>query len=360
MSAEALGIGILEWAKSPATGFDLELLDRESPDTIKAFVYALSSPADIAVVEHIEGLTKTLWLDTLDPSGGLVEGDAIACSDFFSELGFLFKYKPYGVKIASPFGYSIFNLRDGRGFSFQLHAEPKLEGFNILRTSTQSLVYLSSVEEWLSSGELWARSHFGGDGQIVEEAGPESDPPFVWRVASGDVLEVSTTEVVHSVLGCVLEEYASCSVDAVERLYDQNARSEVSLPRQHPSVSRILESCRPGQPLRLVERAARGWTVADWSDGDAAIKVEGDLWGSRVRLSGERPLVLPASGELKVVAAVDGPVEVQIGGRPRHVAHGSFLCAPPGLDISAYSPGEDCSVAVHCVSAALVRADWTR
>ena len=77
--------------------------------------------------------------------------------DFFHKMGFLCKYKSYGVKVASPFGYSLFVLEDGKGFSFQLHAARKLEAFHILETAKSSFVYLSSEAEWYESGAREAR-----------------------------------------------------------------------------------------------------------------------------------------------------------------------------------------------------------
>lgn len=355
MPAYSLGIELLDWAASGPGDFDITQLDRDSPSLINAFRYALETPMDITIVERIEELAKLLWSDVLKPTSNSDIPEAIACGNFFSTLGFLFKYKSYGVKIASPFGYSIFNLKDGQGFSFQLHVKPKLEGFHVLQAKQRSLIYISSKEEWQDSGQEWARGNLSGN---IREG---VDSPFAWRPRNGDVTEVSTTEVVHTALGCILEEYASCSVDAVERLFDQNAQSEVALPAAHPSVAAMLEHCRPGIPARRVERTSTGWRTMPWMDGDAAIKVDGDLWGSRVPLSSNSTRTLPASGELlKVIVAVDGPLEVEISGNPRKVPHGSLACVAPGLDVSLSPLNGDCSAAIHCVSRALIQADWSR
>jgi hypothetical protein len=354
VSVESLSEHLIEWAFCAETDdFDLGSVDRESPDAVKAFQQALSSPADIAVVEHIEGLMKQLWPDVLCPGGKFDERNAFACSKFFSEVGFLFKYKPYGVKIASPFGYSLFDLKNGQGFSFQMHVEPKLEAFHFLLPKNHSLVYISSREEWLHEGESWARA------ALVDKA-LVPHPPFVRQPKSGDVIQVLTTEVVHAVLGCVLEEYASCSVDAVERLLDQNARSSFSLPTEHTDVASLLRRCRMGMPAHRIDRTASGWRSSAWSRHEAAIEVGDDLWGSRVMLSTERGCYLGASDELlKVVVAVDADVQATIGSQCRRVPHGSFLCVPPGLELSLLPLDRDCAVAVHGVSRRLIRSDWT-
>src|ERR1019366_3080482 len=43
-----------------------------------------------------------------------------------------------------------------------------------------------------------------------------------FRPSPGDVFVISELGVVHTVIGCVLEEYATVSTDMVERLHDQN------------------------------------------------------------------------------------------------------------------------------------------
>ena len=47
-------------------------------------------------------------------------------------VGFLRKYKSYGVKAALPTGYSVFLLNARQGFSLQRHVSVKTEVFHIL------------------------------------------------------------------------------------------------------------------------------------------------------------------------------------------------------------------------------------
>src|SRR5262249_52870135 len=133
----------------------------------------LRHPDRIETVERIEGVAKRWWDDVLRPGASVTPEDAVAFARFFSAVGVFHKYKPYGVKIASPFGYSLFDLYDGQGFSFQVHIEPKYEGFHILRARSRSLIYVSSVPEWDAAGEQWAHAVCTGQDR--------PDPAAVWR-----------------------------------------------------------------------------------------------------------------------------------------------------------------------------------
>ena len=176
------------------------------------------------------------------------------CCLFFSHLGFLHKYKVYGVKIALPFGYSLFDLADGAGFSFQVHEQPKLEGFHVLRTKNSSLLFICDRDEWEAEGRSWAVRRFGdGDCGVL--------PAGALVPLEGDVAAVSETNIVHTVLGCVLEEYASCSVDSVVRLHDQNDRSDPVLPKRHPSTAALVASGSTGLPRRHLSRDRTGWAT---------------------------------------------------------------------------------------------------
>lgn len=353
MVSETLTNRILHWAAAAPEDVAACGLDRESPNTIGALQQALAAPLPIGTVERIELLAKSLWYDLLRPGGPIGGADALKCNEFFSRLGFFYKYKPYGVKIASPFGYSLFDLKDGEGFSFQIHTEPKLEGFHILAPKRQSLLYISSRDEWAQAGADWAR-------RMSYRASGE-DPPFVLRPQPGDVLEIAETEVVHTALGCLLEEYASCSVDAVERLFDQNLRSESTLPAQNPDVARLLRQGRGGQPLRRLERVPTGWHTEDVPADQPIIAVKDSLWGGRLALRTDRVSPIEASDELlTLVIAVDDAIEVDVEGHRMSVSAGSFACVLPGLQASVAATRNDCSVAIHRVSRELVQTDWTR
>src|SRR5690349_13698794 len=139
-------------------------LDREDPSLVDTIRRHLARPRPYAEVEDLEGALLSLWRDVL--SGSVEDlGELEACSAFFSRIGFLHKYKTYGVKVALPFGYSLFDLHPGRGFSFQVHEEPKLEGFHVLRAKTGAFLYVADLDEWEAEGRAWAQAHFAAPEQ---------------------------------------------------------------------------------------------------------------------------------------------------------------------------------------------------
>ena len=188
------------------------------------------------------------------------------------------------MKIASPFGYSLFDLHDGQGFSFQVHIEPKYEAFHILRTKPRSLIYVGSVPEWDAVGEPWARGVWAGEDL--------PDPAAVWRPAAGDATAIVETETVHSVLGCVLEEFAGCSVDAVERLYDPYPRANLELPADHVCARDLLLSSTSALPKRVLRRIPSGLAhrpgVGGRRSSHTLIDMKGELWGGRAVVTRDR------------------------------------------------------------------------
>jgi hypothetical protein len=126
------------------------------------------------------------------------------------------------VKCSVPLGYSIFFLKPGEGFSFQRHLTKKVEVFHILQPLAYAKAFLSSSAQWESAYDA---KRFG---QWLSGS-PDSAFERYSRVPqAGDVMYVSELGVVHSILGCVLEEFATVSVDLVDRLHDQNSRAPVT------------------------------------------------------------------------------------------------------------------------------------
>jgi mannose-6-phosphate isomerase-like protein (cupin superfamily) len=207
----------------------------------------LATPQPQETVEAIEVALKRHWSTVLE--AGRDEATSQAFSETFHRLGFLRKYKSYGVKFSSPFGYSIFTLHDGKGFSVQVHTVAKVEAFHIFAAHDTSYAIISSEADWHASSA-----------EFLSEwsAGVLDDGPHGFRPASGDVMVIDDLGVVHAVIGCVLEEYATTSNDAVLRLHDQNVGDEVALPERHPDLREIL---RPLSlvPRSRVQRDRNGW-----------------------------------------------------------------------------------------------------
>src|SRR5262245_1702283 len=262
MQAPSVAETIQEWANGSDTESELDHLDRASPEVAASVRATLARPDRIETVERIEGVAKRWWDDVLRPGASVTTDEAVLFARFFATVGFFHKYKPYGVKIASPFGYSLFDLHDGEGFSFQVHIEPKYEAFHILRTKTRSLIYVGSVPEWNAVGDRWARGMWAGE--------DVPDPVAVWRPTVGDTTAIVETETVHSVLGCVLEEFAGCSVDAVERLYDPYPRANLELAADHVSARDLLLSSASAPPTRVLRRVPSGWRAEPVSPGTSS------------------------------------------------------------------------------------------
>jgi hypothetical protein len=236
-------IDVLDELARDADPFDLTWLK-----TVSRF---LATPRPLDDVEQVEMTLKQRWRRFL--SSEITPTLSLRFSSFFSTIGFLRKYKPYGVKYAAPFGYSIFALRPFMGFSVQLHRISKIEVFHILRVLPGAFVLLCSTREWETEKEAFRRSW---------ERGRPNDSSLTYPPVAGDIVVVKELSTVHSIIGCVLEEYATTSNDAVERLYDQNtSRNHTRLPTDHPPLLKVLREAQPIKPKRYVQRSVGGWTT---------------------------------------------------------------------------------------------------
>lgn len=141
---------------------------------------------------------------------------ALSVAKIQKNLGLLFKYKSYGIKACTPLGYSIFILNREEGFSFQNHLSFKTELFNVLNVLPGGYLFAASEKDWKKSFEEkkfkdWFDKKHGGQYD-----------KFKIIPAIGDIIKIHKIGIVHTAIGCVLEEYANTSSDMVQRLYDQN------------------------------------------------------------------------------------------------------------------------------------------
>jgi mannose-6-phosphate isomerase-like protein (cupin superfamily) len=136
-------------------------------------------------------------------------------------LGFILKYKSYAIKASNPLGYSVFIQNKGEGFSFQQHILHKTEVFHILEVLDGGYVFLCDYKDWLESYEEKAFADWlaGNPDKRYER--------FRIYPKPGDVFSINKLGVVHTVIGCLLEEYATVSTDMVDRLFDQNAGKKI-------------------------------------------------------------------------------------------------------------------------------------
>lgn len=149
------------------------------------------------------------------------------------ELGLLLKYKSYGVKCSTLLGYSIFLLNPNEGFSFQRHADFKTELFHCIETRPGGYAFIAESADFKkiaqnSSVESWWKS---GKGEFNR---------YVKPLTSGDVIKVERPRIVHTVIGCTIEEYANTSVDMVDRLFDQNKGRKVPILSRNEILKKYL------------------------------------------------------------------------------------------------------------------------
>jgi mannose-6-phosphate isomerase-like protein (cupin superfamily) len=152
------------------------------------------------------------------------------------DVGFVLKCKSYALKCTSPLGYSIFLQKPHEGFSFQRHISRKTEVFHILEPLDGARVFLSSSEEWNATYE---RERF--DAWLNGRTDTAFDRHAIVP-ESGDVFHVDRLGIVHSVLGCTLEEYATVSIDMVDRLHDQNEGHSLAFEVRRDEVEAKLRT----------------------------------------------------------------------------------------------------------------------
>jgi hypothetical protein len=327
-------------------------LDPLDPDLPYAFTDALKEPMSISAVESVEQLAKSIFRRQLAEPDRTDVARVHAFARFFHALGFLFKYKPYGVKAASPFGYSIFDLYPGQGFSFQLHLEPKYEAFHILRAHPDSFIYLSTRPEWEASGERAAVAWSDNGVRLASEYRYDPKP--------GDVARITSTEIVHSVVGCTLEEYATTSLDAVERLFDQNNRASMTLPAQHPDMRKMVQELHPDLPLRLLSRSESGWDCTSMPSLEPVIQVPNQLLGQRLRVEQGAPLHLPAPADwVKVIVPTASEVRCIFADEVWAVSPGELFVVPPAWEADV-TADRSTVIALHAIAPDLVLREWSR
>jgi hypothetical protein len=215
----------------------------------------LASDLPIARLETYEALYKAVLRRAL---AGPVSGDTareLAASQL--RVGPLLKYKSYAVKASSPLGYSIFLQNPSEGFSFQRHVAHKTEVFHILDAHPGGFVFLCTFEEWRQAYD---------PGRFADWLAGARDPAyerFRFPARPGDVFVLDELNIVHTVVGCVLEEFATISTDMVDRLHDQNAGRPIPACFDRDFVRRGLAAVRHPPASRVVAGAAGAPTVRE-------------------------------------------------------------------------------------------------
>ena len=223
----------------------------DDPAALAALVEQLRTDSPIAVLEEAERRLKSrLQRELATPTDGAGMRELASLQQ---RLGFLLKYKSYAVKAASPLGYSVFLQRPGEGFSFQQHVAHKTELFYFLDVLPGGFVFLCDFAEWQ---RVYERGAF----LAWLEGAPDSRyERFRFVPRPGDVIVIDRLNVVHSVIGCTLVEFATVSTDMVDRLHDQNERRLVPAEFTRRYAEERLRSLPwPDQSQRVTAEPS-GW-----------------------------------------------------------------------------------------------------
>lgn len=217
-------------------------------ETIAAYLARRDLPID--AVERLEDVAKAT-IGKL-ATGTLTLAAAHDLARALKRLGFFHKLKSYAVKAASPLGYSVFFQRPGEGFSFQRHVTHKIEIFHILAAPPGSYVFVCEHEAWRA---VFEPSRFRR--WLAGASDPDYDC-FRHVPEPGDMIVIDRLNVVHTVIGCVLEEFATISTDMVDRLFDQNAGSPIPRDFTRAHVDGLLRALPAVEPRRVFEVGASG------------------------------------------------------------------------------------------------------
>lgn len=206
----------------------------------------LRTDAPIEKTEAVESVLKSILKELFrTPLPGPVCRQVAL---FQNSYRFAYKYKSYAVKAATPLGYSVFLQEEHEGFSFQRHITHKTEVFHILATKPGALVFLCEFEDW--------QKHYEPQRFKQWFAGAKDDffDQHAYRPSPGDVFIISELGVVHTVMGCVLEEFATVSTDMVLRLHDQNLGCPIPTHFTRENAEREMLRLTLPAENRLVDR----------------------------------------------------------------------------------------------------------
>lgn len=290
----------------------------------------LEHPLPIKEAEEIEAGLKAMWTEQL--ATGLKATEVPQFIQFFAEVGFIPKFKSYGIKYAAPFGYSLFALADGKGFSIQVHEESKVEAFHILAPSANSFMLLGEYSSWQTHGdafiESWAKRN-------------PTENPMVSHIAPGDVAVVSSLNIVHTVIGGVLEEYATTSYDAVTRLHDQNAGHETSLPSEVTGVAEILDELDDLEPKRNIHDENYSWGSFELERPRQIVNLpDAGLQGHHLLIQKGSPSTLEVNeSQICTIVAMRGDVMIELDDIQIALPTGTTTAIPPGTRVTLVNTG---------------------
>jgi len=313
-------------------------------------------------IESLETFEAT-WKQALAEimTAPLTGSDARRLAVFQRDVGLLPKYKSYAIKASSPLGYSVFFQEPGEGFSFQQHRHHKVEIFHVLETRPGSFALICTLDEWNAAYEEHAFSRWleGSSNPMYER----------WRIPlqPGDVICLERTGIVHSVIGCILEEFATVSTDMVDRLHDQNLGAPIPQSycrEQALQLLRTVPSPPTSQSVSAPDQQRRQLARHGFIGGDIVTlgKVPG-LQASRIRLESKRQSPLRKSeAQALLLFASGGDASLLLGSEaelarqeppPLELPRGTAAMIPPGMAYRIAAPGGEAEISLHSISPAV-------
>ena len=269
---------------------------------LEAITDQITKPKPIAELEALEAEAKLAWQPHIEQGLDLEKQQRFV--EYFWRIGFLPKYKSYGVKYATPFGYSLFDLVDNAGFSIQIHETDKVEAFHILSTKSTSFILLATTQEWETG-----KDHFLESWQQLT---PEKSP-LAFKPMPGDVALVENLNTVHTVVGCVLEEFATSSYDVVTRLHDQNVNDQLVLPEKHTPVADVLRATQSLVPTQRIDKQNE-WQATLLAETELIVDLNSQGLKGYHATIGEKALEITVDqGWVKTLVALEGETMVQVG-----------------------------------------------
>ncbi len=313
----------------------------------------LTSDMPIAAIEEHEAAWKEVLGDLL--TAPLAGSDARRVAAFQRDIGLLPKYKSYAIKASSPLGYSVFFQEPGQGFSFQQHLHHKVEIFHILETRPDSYALICTLDDWNAHYEPEAFSRWleGGSHPAYEQ----------WRIPliPGDVLCLERTGIVHTVIGCTLEEFATVSTDLVDRLHDQNLGAPIPEHfRRETALERLRATPSPSASQKIAGHERQPLQRQPFAGGDLLLlgEVPG-LRASRLRLEGGRQAPPRESGEEALLLfASRGDAHLRIGTEDELAHHdppglelprGTAAMIPPGMTYEVATAGAEVEISIQAI-----------
>jgi mannose-6-phosphate isomerase-like protein (cupin superfamily) len=282
MQTSDLEIDLRELGSRPGDAGLRERLADHGLELLPALAGYLASDQPIDVLEGYEAVLKAVLRRQL---AGEVSGEAArAIAAFQLRVGPLLKYKSYAVKASSPLGYSIFLQNPGEGFSFQRHVTHKTEVFHILEVHPGGFVFLCTIEEWERCYEPERFTAW-----LAGERPDAAYDRFRFEARPGDVFVLDELGIVHTVIGCTLEEFATISTDMVERLHDQNHGKPIPAAFSRQATGERLRAVRApaasqsvSGPKHLLQRAPLPATGI--RGGEKTVLADGFVVATRFRI----------------------------------------------------------------------------